>query len=415
MKAEIIAVGTELLMGKVVNTNAPFLARELNALGVDHYFETVVGDNPNRIQEVTRLAEQRSDWIIFSGGIGPTQDDLTKQTLAAYLGEELVYDSTYLKRIEAHYQKRHIALTDKGKQMAYTFKRGVTLENPKGQACGSAIKKKGHTYIFLPGFPHELKAMWRESVVPYLNPSQEEVMTSRYLNFYGIFESALADKLDDLIVHQENPTLAIYSAEGIVTVRLTAKGECLEANAGILEDMTRQILDRLAPYYFGEGYGLTPVKALLDDLMAKHQTLSFAESLTGGMAGERIVNYSGASRAFQGSLVAYTAEAKQRVIGVEAKTIESVGMVSEQCALEMAEKTRQRYQSDLTISFTGVAGPDEMEGHPAGTVFCGFAFKDRPTHIESYHLSGDRQTIRQRCLFQACFDVWKMKSQKSSQ
>lgn len=407
MRAEIIAVGTEMLMGQIINTNAPFLAAQLNELGFEHYIETVIGDNPKRLQAVTHDAEVRSDVIIYSGGIGPTQDDLTKQMIAEYLKEPLIYDETCLANLKQWLGERHIEMTDNQKRQALTFKNGHTFHNPKGLAVGTAIIKHEHLYIFLPGFPNELEAMFLEEVKPYITEhiSTDHVLTSQYYNYYNIGEAALADKIEDIIAQQTNPTLAIYTSKDAITVRVTAHGRTEAENQREIARVEAQLDERLGAYFFSKGWKHTIPETLFEQLRAQQYTIGFAESLTGGLAAAKMAQIPGASSVLRGSLVCYDAEAKIHIARVSPDVIEHDGMVSEACAKQLAEGAREQLDTTIALSFTGVAGPDEMEGKPVGTVYVALAIKNQPTLVKHYQLYGSRNTIRERIINLAMFDL----------
>ncbi|MDO4670226.1 MAG: competence/damage-inducible protein A [Aerococcus sp.] len=409
MKAEIIAVGTEMLMGQIVNTNAPYLADQLRQLGISHYYETVVGDNPNRLMAVTKIAESRSDLLIYTGGIGPTRDDLTKQTLSDYLDEPLIHDENTVAAIKQWLAERQRKVTANNLQQALTFQNGVSLKNPVGQAVGTAITKHGKTYIFMPGFPNEMRAMFTASVIPYLRrlSNDSTLITSSYLNYFGIGEAALADKIDDLIAKQTNPTLAIYASGRTVTVRVSASGKDETDNREKLKAMQRQLNERLGDYYYAEGLNIYPNTAVVEQLKASGKTISCCESLTGGLASDQLVSVPGASAIFRGGLVTYDAHAKIRVAGVSSDTIAEHGMVSVACAREMALGAKERLASDVAISFTGVAGPDQMEGQPVGSVFIGIAGLGTEPLILHEQFQGTRAFIRQRAVDRAFFELLK--------
>lgn len=405
MKAEIIAVGTELLMGQIVNTNAQFIAQQLNELGISHYVQTVIGDNPERLISVTKQAEKRSDIIIYSGGIGPTRDDLTKETLADYLQVPLVLDEKGLQKIKTAFKNR--VMVDSNKKMALYFKDGKIFPNDVGQALGSAITKQNKTYIVLPGPPHELQTMFKHYVKPLMinHSFTNKQIVSTYLQFFGIGELLLADKLDDLIKNQTNPTIATYASHYVVTVRLTASGDSKDSCEAIIENMVGKIKARVGDYLFAQGEGLTPAYVLKDYLMESKQTIGFAESLTGGLASEELVQVPEASTVFEGSLVTYSKNAKAQLLEIDPQILAEVGMVSVTCAQLMAERVREKLQTDIAISFTGVAGPDSLEGYEPGTVFVGYAYKDKPTEVIKYQINGNRETVRHRIVYTAFLKI----------
>ncbi|MEY8370751.1 competence/damage-inducible protein A [Aerococcaceae bacterium 50-4] len=409
MRVEIIAVGTELLMGQIANTNAQFLARKLNELGFDHYVQTVIGDNPERLKKVTAQAEKRADIIIYTGGLGPTRDDLTKQTISEYLNQPLTYDEVGMETIKATFKGR--VMTENNLAMGLTFEAGHTFPNDVGQALGTAIEHQDHTYILLPGPPSEMKYMFDHYVADYLLDQYQNdvVLNSKYLHYFGIGESQLADTIDDLIMAQDNPTVAIYFGNFMVTVRLTAAGNKLADTKPLLDELAKAINDRLADYYVGEGENLGINEVLVDKLTEDQQTITFAESFTGGLAAKKVVDVSGASKVLQGSAVTYTEAAKAQVLNVQKETLENFGMVSAETAIEMAEKVRDLYQSDFGVSFTGVAGPDDMEGKEVGTVYIGIAQPGQETKVLTPAVRGSRQNIQYRSVYAAYFDIIKNK------
>lgn len=407
MKVEIIAVGTELLMGQIANTNAQFLARKLNELGFDHYVQTVIGDNPERLKKVTAQAEQRADIIIYTGGLGPTRDDLTKQTISEYLGQPLIHDEVGTASIKASFKGR--VMTENNLAMGLTFETGYTFPNDVGQALGTAIEHNNHTYILLPGPPSEMKHMFNHYVADYLiNQYQNDlVLSSKYLHYFGIGESQLADTIDDLIMTQENPTVAIYFGNFMVTVRLTAAGKNEAETKPMLASLAEAINHRLSDYYVGEGENLGINEVLVKKLTERQQTIAFAESFTGGLAAKKVVDVPGASKVLQGSAVTYTEAAKANVLNVQQQTLEAYGMVSAETATEMAENVCDLYQSDFGVSFTGVAGPDAMEGKEVGTVYIGIAQAGKPTIVLTPTLRGSRQNIQYRSVYTAYFEIIK--------
>lgn len=407
MKAEIICVGTELLLGQIVNTNAQFLARQLNELGINHYFQTVVGDNPQRLIEVTELAESRSDIIIYTGGLGPTRDDLTKESIAQYLDEDLVIDQKALDHVKDHFAKSRRKMNDNNIDMAKTFKNGMLFENKQGQAVGTAIEKNNSLYIILPGPPSEMKAMFLNDVKPYLleNFTDHTVMTSEFLNFFGIGESDLANRLDDLIEQQSDPSIAIYVGDYVVSLRLTSAASSQTENEKKIKALSEEILDRVGDWYYGSGYNASPTQILNENLKKFDKTISFAESFTGGEAATRLVRHPGASQVFRGSIVAYDEEAKINTLAVDPEILQSDGMVSEACAREMAKNAQTKLQTDYALSFTGVAGPDSMEGHPAGTVYIGLALENGETKVFEAHIHGGRDAVRVRSIYTAFIKI----------
>lgn len=384
MKAEIIAVGTEILTGQIVNTNAQFLSEKFAELGIDVYFQTAVGDNEARLLSVIEQASQRSELVVLCGGLGPTEDDLTKQTLAKYLQRELVFDRTAQANLDRFFADRPaVARTPNNERQAQIIEGATPLQNRTGLAVGSYLEVDSVTYIVLPGPPSELKPMVYEQLIPLLDKDHQQLY-SRVLRFFGIGESQLVTVLDDLIKHQTDPTLAPYAKTGEVTLRLSTKSTSQAQADAKLDQLEASILaiqslegHVLSEYFYGYGDDNSLAAVAVDLLKAKHLTISAAESLTAGRFQATIADFPGASEIFNGGFVTYSIEEKAKMLGLELKELQAHGVVSSYTAEQMAQGARQKTQADLAISLTGVAGPDPLEGHPAGTVYLGLATKDK--------------------------------------
>lgn len=402
MKAEIIAVGTELLMGQIANTNAQFLSQELAGLGIGVYYHTVVGDNVERLTEVLSLARERADWVILSGGLGPTEDDLTKQTLAAFLGRNLVPDPEAMAKLDSFFASnpKRIRTVNNDRQ-ADNIQGARALPNRTGLAVGSLIEDQGVTYVLLPGPPSELKPMFLEQVAPLLK--QDQALYSRVLRFFGIGESQLVTRLADLIANQTNPTLAPYAKVGEVTLRLTAQATSPEEGERLLDQLETAILQEgdLQEYLYAYGDDQSLAQTVLDLLKEKGLTVTAAESLTAGLLQAELAQLPGASAVFPGGFVTYSLEQKSQMLGIPLEKLQSAGVVSAWTAEQMAEGARVRTGADLALSLTGVAGPDQLEGQEVGTVWLGLA---GPAGTGSYRLylgGRDRNTIRQMAVLEA--------------
>ncbi|MBF0805481.1 MULTISPECIES: competence/damage-inducible protein A [unclassified Streptococcus] len=402
MKAEIIAVGTELLMGQIANTNAQFLSQELAGLGIGVYYHTVVGDNVERLTEVLTIAQKRADWVILSGGLGPTEDDLTKQTLAAFLERELRPDPAAMAKLDAFFASNPKRIrTANNDRQADMIEGARALPNRTGLAVGSLIEDQGVTYVVLPGPPSELKPMFLEQVAPLLK--QEQALYSRVLRFFGIGESQLVTHLVDLIANQTNPTLAPYAKVGEVTLRLTAQAATPEAGGELLDRLEQAILQEgnLKDYLYAYGDDQSLARTVLDLLKENRLTLTAAESLTAGLLQAELAQLPGASAVFPGGFVTYSLEQKSQMLGIPQEELQVAGVVSAWTAERMAEGARARTGADLAISLTGVAGPDQLEGQEVGTVWLGLA---GPTGTNSHRLylgGRDRNTIRQLAVLEA--------------
>ncbi|MBS4211811.1 MULTISPECIES: competence/damage-inducible protein A [Neobacillus] len=409
MNAEIIAVGSELLLGQIVNTNARFLSQQLAELGVDVYFHTVVGDNPDRLKAAIDIAEKRSEIIIFTGGLGPTKDDLTKETIARHIGTELAHDETALESIEDYFKRTNRVMTENNRKQALVLKGSEVLPNDFGMAPGMVMKTGGHIYMLLPGPPKEMEPMFSRygrQALASATGSTEQIV-SRVLRFFGIGEAALETEIIDLIDAQSNPTIAPLAGDGEVTLRLTAKHLDTAAAEAMLDEVEAEIRGRVGQFIYGYG-GSSLLEELTKVLKARQLTITAAESLTGGLFQQEITSISGASSVFKGGVVCYANEIKRDVVGVRQETLDQHGAVSEECARELAENSARIFGTDIGISFTGVAGPDELEGKPVGTVYIGMAVAGKPTVVEKLTLAGGRAANRVRAVKFGCYYLLKL-------
>ena len=396
MNAEIIAVGTELLMGQIVNTNSAYLAQELAKNSIPTYYQQVVGDNEERMVEAIELAASRSELIILSGGLGPTTDDITKQVLARFLEVPLVEDEKALQKVIEFHVRSHRDMSENNRRQALTFEGGTVFENHNGLAVGCGFEKDGRQFIVLPGQPNELKMMMQKEVLPFLRKkvSKVDLFESRYLRFFGIGESRLVTILEDLIEEQTNPTIAPYAGKFEVMLRLTANGETEEECRDLLDGMELLIQSQVGEFFYGYGDHNTLQEVTVGLLKESGLTIASAESLTGGLFAASVVAFEGSSSYFQGGTVAYQREAKETQLGIDSTLLDQYGMVSAECAKAMAEQARFHYQSDLGISFTGVAGPSEMEGKEVGTIFVALASRTDVEVLE-LHLARNRNDNRE--------------------
>ncbi|MGZ9806148.1 competence/damage-inducible protein A [Streptococcus sp. V869] len=379
MKAEIIAVGTEILTGQIVNTNAQFLSEKLAEIGVDVYFQTAVGDNETRLISLLEIAQKRSNLVILTGGLGPTEDDLTKQTLAQFLGRHLTFDPQAQAKLDDFFAHRpDYARTPNNERQAQIVEGSIPLPNETGLAVGGMIEVDGVTYVVLPGPPSELKPMVLNELLPRLTTGAK--LYSRVLRFFGIGESQLVTILSDLIEEQTDPTIAPYAKTGEVTLRLSTKATSQDEAQKALDNLEEKILARqtfegvaLKDICYGYGEEASLASVVVEELKKKKQTITAAESLTAGLFQATLANFSGASTIFKGGFVTYSLEEKAKMLDIPQVELEEYGVVSAFAAEKMAEQARLKTQSDFGISLTGVAGPDSLEGHPAGTVFIGLS------------------------------------------
>lgn len=398
MNAEIIAVGSELLLGQIANTNAQFMSEQLAELGINVYYHTVVGDNEKRLEQVMDIARNRSDVIIFTGGLGPTKDDLTKETIARMLHKSLVMDHQALQHLEDYFQKTNRIMTENNKKQALVIDGCKILKNDVGMAPGMIYEDKDHDKIYLlfPGVPKEMKEMFIHYAIPYLYNVIDEnaFIESHVLRFFNIGESQLEDDLQDLIDEQTNPTIAPLAKDGEVTIRITAKHEVRDEALQMIAEVEGKILARVGEYFYG--YNDTSLqKEAVALLKKKTCTIASAESLTGGLFGKMITEISGASSIYRGGIVCYSNEVKEKLLHVPKEVLVTEGAVSETTARILAEEVRRLLKTDIGISFTGVAGPEKSEGKEVGTVYLGVASQNK-TEVYLLTLAGSRESIRKR-------------------
>ena len=379
MKAEIIAVGTEILTGQILNTNAQFLSEKLAEIGVDVYIQTAVGDNEARLLSVLEIARERSGLVILTGGLGPTEDDLTKQTVAKFLGKNLVFDAQAQAKLDDFFAQRpDYARTPNNERQAQIIQGATPLANETGLAVGGMIEVEGVTYVVLPGPPSELKPMVLNELLPRLMTGAK--LYSRVLRFFGIGESQLVTILADLIEQQTDPTLAPYAKTGEVTLRLSTKAKSKEEADAALNTLEEKILSRdtfegtsLRELCYGYGDETSLASLVVEELKKRQISITAAESLTAGLFQASIADFSGVSAIFKGGFVTYSLEEKAKMLDIPQAELEIHGVVSTYTAEKMAEQAREKTASDIGISLTGVAGPESLEGHPAGTVFIGLS------------------------------------------
>lgn len=374
MQAEIICVGTELLLGDIVNTNAQYLSRELAALGIAVYQQTVVGDNPDRLTGVVNAARARSDLLIFTGGLGPTDDDLTKETVAKAFHETLVLDEEELEKLHAYFKSRGCMPKNNEKQ-AMVPSRGEKIPNTCGTAPGIIFQDEGKTAILLPGPPREMKTMFDLSVRPYLAAAHGGAIVSTMLHVFGMGESSLEGEVRDLLAG-ENPTAALYAKENEVAVRVTGFAENTEKAAALRDGLVMQFHERLGALIYSEEEAGTLESTVVGLLRKSFQRVAAAESCTGGLLCQRLTSVPGASDVFDYGAVTYAASAKRRMLGVKPASVKKYTVVSSTVAAEMAVGVRKAGKADWGVGITGYAGPgggDEAAGKPVGTVYISLA------------------------------------------
>lgn len=395
MTAEIICVGTELLLGNIVNTNAAFLSEKLAYLGINCYFQTVVGDNRDRLLSVINTALSRADILIFSGGLGPTEDDLTKETVAEALGKKLIRDKWAEQEIADYFALRGRIPTDNNWKQADVIEGCDILYNKNGTAPGIFVSEGEKTVILLPGPPLELKSMFTDSVMPKLQQKCGQVFYSQTVKIVGPGESSVETQILDMLNTQENPTIAPYAKTGEVHLRVTARAkdekEAREKTAPVVEELYR----RFGKAVYTTDADETLEMALTKLLIKKKYTMTTAESCTGGMIAARMVNAPGVSAVLKSGFITYANEAKEELLGVSHDTLEKFGAVSRETAEEMAEGAVKAAHTDAAVAVTGIAGPDGgTKEKPVGLVYIGVNVRGN-VEVREYHFSGSRQKIRE--------------------
>ncbi|HEV2236472.1 MAG TPA: competence/damage-inducible protein A [Ktedonobacterales bacterium] len=397
MRAEILSVGTELLLGQITDTNATYLAQQLAPLGIDLFYVSQNGDNLGRLTETLRRARDRSDLVILTGGLGPTEDDLTREAIAAVLGEQPEVDPTMEAELRAWFAGRGVAMPERNVKQAWVIPSVTVLRNPVGTAPGWWAERDGKIVVAMPGVPHEMRRMWENEVVPRLRPHVGAHIFSRTLRVAGLGESTVEERLDPLL-HIANPTVATYAKRDAVDVRLTAKAPTLHEARALVEAQEARARDLLGLHVFGTD-GDTPQSVLSAMLIERGWSLATMESCTGGLLANLLTDVPGISAIYRGGLVSYSAAMKADW-GVPADVLEAHGTVSEQTARAMAQAVRQRLGADVGIAVTGVAGPDAVEGKPVGLVHLAVATPRGARHSEQ-RIRGDRAEVKWRAAIAA--------------
>jgi nicotinamide-nucleotide amidase len=392
MNAEIICVGTELLLGDILNSNAQFLALELANLGIPHYYQTVVGDNPERLKQVLAIASDRSNLLIFTGGLGPTPDDLTTEAIADFFGVPLVERQEVLEDIAQKFAQRGREMTPSNRKQALIPKGAEVLPNPGGTAPGMIWQPRANlTILTFPGVPSEMEQMWHETAVPYLKEQgwAKEIIYSRTLRFWGVGESALAEKVSAFL-NLPNPTVAPYASKGEVRLRVSARAPSQAEAEELIEPVARQLRKIGGLDYFGadEDTLASVVGELLNEAS---ETLSVAESCTGGGLGSMITNVAGSSNYFLGGVISYDNSVKANILGVQQSDLYTAGAVSKSVAMQMAVGVRSLLSTNWGISITGIAGPSGgTHIKPVGLVYIGLAEPDGSVECFKYQLGQNR-------------------------
>ena len=399
MVVELISVGTELLLGNIVNTNTQFLAEKCALLGLTMYHQVTVGDNHDRLAEVIRTALKRSDVIILTGGLGPTEDDLTKEVCAEVMGFPLVEDTHTHERIEEYFRNNiYKVIPDNNWKQAIVPAGCIVLDNDNGTAPGLILEKYGKSAILLPGPPNELYPLFMNQVYPYLQKLQPEVIRSQMVKICGVGESQVEDKILDLIDKQQNPTIATYAKTGEVHIRVTAKAATEEDAKKLVKPVVKEIKNRFGDYVYSTKEEETLEQAVVRLLKKYELTVTTAESCTGGLLAGRIINVPGASEVYNEGFITYSNKAKRKYLDVSKSTLKKYGSVSEQTAREMATGGVFATDSDACVAVTGLAGPDGgSEEKPVGLVYIATYMKDK-VNVQKYQFKGNRAKIREQAV-----------------
>ena len=396
MTVELISVGTEILLGNIVNTNAAFLSEQCAALGLSCYHQSVVGDNEERLFDAVRQALSRSDILILSGGLGPTKDDLTKEVTAKAFGKELYEDEHTKKRIEDYFRRVHSdQVTPNNWKQALVPEGAKVIDNHNGTAPGLILEENGKIAILLPGPPNEIMPMFKRDVAPYLNRLQPEGIYSKMVKISSIGESKAETMIADLMEAQTNPTIAPYAKTGEVHLRVTAKAasevEAEELIAPVIEELYARFGDKI----YTTEEEVTLEAAVVQLLEEQKMTVTTAESCTGGLLAGRIMNVAGASNVYREGYITYSNDAKERLLGVKRETLMEYGAVSTQTACEMAEGAARAAGADAALSVTGIAGPGGgTKDKPVGLVYVGCYVKGQVC-AEEFHFTGNRDKNRE--------------------
>ena len=395
MTVEIISVGTEILLGNIVNTNAAYLAEKCAGIGLACYYQEVVGDNEERLLSVLQTALTRADVLLLSGGLGPTQDDLTKEVAARVMGRPLYLHEESKAAIQSFFEKRGLEITDNNWKQAMVPEGCSVVANPNGTAPGIIMAQDGKHVILMPGPPNEMIPMFETSIMPYLSGLQSCVIYSQTVKICGVGESKAETMVADLIKEQSNPTLATYAKTGEVHLRVTARAEDEKAARKLVKPMVKELKGRFGNHVYTTEDDVTLEKAVVDLLLANGLTISTVESCTGGLLAARLINVPGVSEVFKSGYITYSNKAKRRILGIKKGLLEKKGAVSEEVAKEMAKGAAAISKAEVTVSVTGIAGPDGgTDEKPVGLVYiaCSVCGKVK---VRKYNFKGNRAKIRE--------------------
>ena len=395
MKAEIITVGTEILLGDILNTNCRYVSRELAAMGIEMYYQITVGDNEERLLKTLEESLNRSDIVICTGGLGPTEDDITKEVCAKYFGYELELHKPSLDAMIERFKHMNRVPTKNNEKQAYFPKEAYILKNDNGTAPGCIMEKEGKMIVVLPGPPKEMEPMFENYVKPYLSKLTDDVIESEVLRIIGVGESKVENDILDIIDSQTNPTIATYAKGYECTLRITAKAKSVEEAKELIKPMSDEMKRRFGQSLYATGE--TSIEEVVAKMLVENNLkIAVAESCTGGMVSASLINYPGISSVFMEGCVTYSNEAKMKSLGVKKETLDVYGAVSDKCAKEMASGVAARYNTNVGIAITGIAGPGGgTDEKPVGLVYFGIYINGKVI-TKKYVFNGDRQGVRER-------------------
>lgn len=395
MTVELISVGTEILLGNIVNTNAAYLAEQCAALGLACYYQSVVGDNEERLASAIGLALSRSDIVILSGGLGPTQDDLTKEVAAKVLNRGLTLDKHSKQRIREYFERLGKEISENNWKQAMVPEDAIVIDNDNGTAPGIIMKDNDTHVILLPGPPGELIPMFEKDIVPYIRKFMPGIICSQTVKICGIGESKAESVIRDMIETQTNPTIAPYAKTGEVHLRVTAKADDEKAAKKLIKPVIKELKVRFGEYIYSTENDVTLEKVVVDLLEANKLTVSCAESCTGGMLSSRLINVAGVSEVYKSGYITYSNKAKRKILGVKKSILDKCGAVSKEVAKAMAEGAAEAARSDVAVSVTGIAGPEGgTKDKPVGLVYIACFVKGKTT-VEKYNFTGNRAKVRE--------------------
>lgn len=407
MKTALLTVGTEILFGQIVNTNAAWLSQQLNDLGIDVMYHYSVGDNPKRLEELIHFAFHDCDMIITTGGLGPTQDDLTKEVIAKAMGDKIVTNQQCLEDLKGYYEKMGRHMTENNLKQADMPSTAIPLPNDQGTAPGFWLEKDGKIIAAMPGPPREMTNMFNKQIRPRLEKMQDSVIYYKILRAFALGESKMETMLLPLIDGQTDPTIATYAKEGECSLRIASKRPTFEQAEKAVADMEKKVMDIIGDFVYScDDQELIEVVGNM--LIEKNISISCAESCTGGLFAGALTDIPGISAVFERGIVTYSNRAKMEELGVSSDTLERYGAVSPQTACEMAEGLKEKTGSDLCISVTGIAGPDGgTEEKPVGLVYIGISYEGRTEAVKCQYRNVNRRWNRNYAVLNMLWQIYK--------